>query len=133
MKNNMKTMFKLILFLLICCCACYFIWNKYKDVTKESVTCEFIKTYRVLNVAESNDSNYIYVTLRAFQNEEVTTVKLPTTEYPYIENEYYEFKFRMKDKKIDENIDSIFTNAEFVDAVITSKEGINQIQNPVCK
>ena len=37
---------------------------------------EFIRTYKILNIAPSNDENYLYLTIRQFQAEEVETVKI---------------------------------------------------------
>lgn len=44
------------------------------DTNHESPT--FIKTYNILNMIDSNDENYIYLTIRQFQEEEIKTVKV---------------------------------------------------------
>ena len=82
----------------------------------------FIKTYNVLNVADSNDENYIYLTIRQFQEEEVKTVKVQRNLANGIEiTKDYEFTFRYTDKKVEENIETkVKLNArEEVDNVIS--------------
>ena len=61
---------------------------------EEAYICTFTKTYLVRDITESNDSKYIYLTLRAFQDEEVFTVKVKKSLNPEIEEgKSYEFTF----------------------------------------
>ncbi len=99
------------------------------DIKKNNT---FIKTYHVLNVAESNDENYQYLTLRQFQVDEVVTVKVSKTITLNIEeNKIYEFNFNRVGKKIEDNIKSIFENGVLLSVEETDKTGLNQIQESV--
>ena len=95
----------------------------------------FIQTFNVLNVANSNDEKYYYLTLRAFQDEEVVTVKILRELYPKIkENNNYEFTFLYDNKKIKENdIKELFDNRKLIKITETSKVGLDQIMDNVNK
>lgn len=88
----------------------------------------FVRTYKVLNIEESNDEELVYLTLRSFQEEEVETVKVKKELVKDVKEDHtYEFKFNyIEDKKIEDNIKSIFENSELVKVLETTKEGLDQ-------
>lgn len=90
----------------------------------------FIKTYNILNVTESNDENYLYLTIKQFQEEEVETVKVEKRLANIVEKgNNYEFTFKYTDKTVKDNIKSIFTNTILISITKTDKQGIEQIQD----
>ena len=92
----------------------------------------FTKTYEVLNVALSNSDEFIYLTLRQFQYEEVETVKVAKSlNYDITAGKNYEFTFEYTNQNIEDNIKSIFTNATLTGIVETDKTGLDQIQDPI--
>lgn len=96
--------------------------------------CTFTKTYLVRDVTESNDSKYVYLTLRAFQDEEVFTVKVDNNLNPTIEEKkFYEFTFASIGSSKKEDIESIFTNHELLSITATDKEGLEQVNESVCE
>lgn len=100
---------------------------------EENVTNEkaFIRTYNILNIAESNEDSYIYLTIRQFQEEEVQTVKVEKRLCPNIEvRKNYEFTIKPK-SKIEDNILSIFNNSEIISIKKTDKIGLEQIQEDI--
>ena len=100
------------------------------NINENTGNSTFIKTYNVLNVADSNDESYIYLTIRQFQEEEVKTVKVQRSLANNIEiSKDYEFTFKYTDKKVEENIESIFTNTTLVSIKKTDKQGLEQIQD----
>lgn len=91
----------------------------------------FIRTYKILNIEESNDINYIYLTIRQFQCEEVQTVKVERKLCPdIIVGKNYEFTIE-SDKKIEDNILSIFNNSTILSIKETDKIGLEQIQDSI--
>lgn len=91
----------------------------------------FIRTYEILNVAESNDTNYMYLTIRQFQGEEVQTVKVEKALCPEIEEgKSYEFTLK-QNRKPEDNILSIFNNSSVVSIKETDKIGLEQIQEDI--
>ncbi len=112
--------------------------NSNKEVKKEDIENkntidlkEFIRTYHILNVAESNDSNYIYLTIRQFQDEEVQTVKVERKLCPNIaEGKNYEFTIE-PNYRLEDNILSIFNNSTILSIKETNKMGLEQIQDPI--
>lgn len=91
----------------------------------------FIKTYQVLNIAESNDYNYLYLTIRQFQDEEVQTIKAERKLCPNIvEKKNYEFTIK-PNYKIEDNILSIFNNSTIISIKETNKTGLDQIQESI--
>lgn len=92
----------------------------------------FTKTYNVLNIADSNDKDYIYLTIRQFQEEEVKTVKIQKSLTNSIEiGKDYEFTFKYTDKLVEDNIESIFTNTTLISIRETDKQGLEQIQDSI--
>lgn len=91
----------------------------------------FIRTYNILNIANSNDENYIYLTIRQFQAEEVQTIKVEKKLCPQIEEgKNYEFTIK-PNKKLEDNILSIFANSTIISIKETDKIGLNQIQDSI--
>lgn len=91
----------------------------------------FIRTYRILNVADSNDYNYIYLTIRQFQDEEVQTIKVKRELCPDITvGKNYEFTIK-PNYKLKDNILSIFNNSEILEIKETNKLGLEQIQESI--
>lgn len=90
----------------------------------------FIRTYNILNVSKSNDNNYIYLTIRQFQ-EEVQTVKVEKQLCPNIvEGKNYEFTIKPNDR-VEDNILSIFSNSTILEIKETDKVGLEQIQESI--
>ena len=93
---------------------------------------DFTKTYNVLNIADSDDENYLYLTIKQFQNDEVETVKVLKSLANGIEaNKNYEFTFQYGNKNIEDNIKSIFENATLVQIKGTDKTGLEQVQDTI--
>lgn len=102
---------------------------KYENSFCKNKKKSFTRTYRVLNVAESNDYKYLYVTLRQFQGEEVETVKVLRDDFGNVEvGKDYEIVFRNKGIRKD-TIEEIFTNSEVISVVVTTKLGLEQIND----
>ena len=92
----------------------------------------FTKTYEVLNVTWSNSDEFIYLTLRQFQFEEVETVKVAKSlNYDITAGKNYEFTFENTNAFIEDNIKSILTNATLTRIVETDKTGLDQIQDAI--
>ena len=103
------------------------------DIENEKNGETFIRTYKVLNVAESNEEAYLYLTIRQYQFEEVVTVKVKRELCPDVsEGNSYEFTFRYTSKLVKDNtINEIFGNTDLIKIVYTDKEGMGQIQDGV--
>lgn len=108
--------------------------NKFVNEDKnqnQSQSKTFIRTYKILNIAESNDQDYLYLTIRQFQDEEVQTIKVKRNLCPQIQEEKnYEFTIKTN-KKIEDNILSIFNNSTIISIKETDKTGLNQIQDSI--
>ena len=93
---------------------------------------DFTKTYNVLNIADSDDENYLCLTIKQFQNDEVETVKVLKSLANGIEaNKNYEFTFQYGNENIEDNIKSIFENATLVQIKGTDKTGLEQVQDTI--
>lgn len=91
----------------------------------------FIRTYRVLNVEDSNDENYIYLTIRQFQCEGVQTIKVEKKLCPdIVAGKDYEFTLK-PNNRLEDDILSIFNNSEILSIQETDKEGVIQIQDSI--
>ena len=90
----------------------------------------FTRTFEVLNVADSNDESYLYLTLREYQGEVVETVKFLRELCPDIaEGNNYEFTFESPIPVEDDSITSLFANTNLISIVQTDKTGMDQIQD----
>ena len=109
-----------------CTCNCEEI--KEVDPNRQLEGKEFTRTYMIYNVAESNDYEHLYLTIRQFQAEEIETVQVKRKDFDVVkEDVYYEIKFKITSNDIEDNIKSIFENTEIVKASETSKTGLEQV------
>ena len=84
-------------------------YEDYPDIM-ETIT----ETYDVLNITNSNDINYMYLTLREFQDEAVKTVKVPKSISKIIsEQGLYEFTFEYTNI-FPNNIEQIFKKCKII-------------------
>lgn len=108
--------------------------EKLVDEVENNTTLElnsFIRTYNILNIAESNDEKYIYLTIRQFQEEEVETVKVEKKLCPNIaKGKNYEFTIK-PNTKVEDNIVSIFKNSKILAIKETKKIGLEQTQDSI--
>lgn len=104
-----------------------------QDFCKNNPHESFIKTYKVLNVADSNDDNYIYITIRGYNQEDVQTIKIRKYLNPNIKaNNNYEFTFKStSDVTLCDTILSIFKNTELLKIEYTDKEGLEQTNEEI--
>ena len=92
----------------------------------------FTRTYQVLNIAESDDENYLHLTIKRFQIDEVETVKVEKNLASMVEvNKYYEFTFENTNNKLEDNIKSIFENTILKQITETDKTGLEQVQDVI--
>ncbi len=90
----------------------------------------FTRTFEVLNVVDSNDESYLYLTLREYQGEVVETVKVLRELCPDIaEGNNYEFTFESTIPVEDDSINTLFANTNLISIVQTDKTGMDQIQD----
>lgn len=96
--------------------------------------CSFVRTYLVLDISDSNNEEYIYLTLREFQGEEVATIRVEKKLIQDIqEDQYYEFQFgslKVSDKT---DIKSLFESHVLLSISHTEKTGLEQINENICK
>lgn len=106
--------------------------NKTNEINSIVESYTFTKTYNVVNVADSNDENYLYLTIRKFQDEEVKTVKVQRSLANTVEKENnYEFTFQYTNNIAEDNIESIFANTMLIAIKKTDKQGLEQVQDSI--
>ena len=105
------------------------------EINKSNVLYEFMQTYNVVNIEESNDYNYLYLTIRQFQDEEIATVRVPRNLANEVkENNNYEFTFQYEYPKVElknGTINEIFEKCNLISIKYTDKVGMGQIQEPL--
>lgn len=95
---------------------------------KDLIGKSFIRTYNINHIAPSNDFDYLYITIRMFQDEEIETVKVKRSLFENAKaGDNYEIEFVVTNNDIKENIKSIFENSEIISVEKTDKTGLNQI------
>ena len=106
--------------------------NKTNEINSIAESYTFTKTYNVVNVADSNDENYLYLTIRQFQDEKVKTVKVQRSLANTVEKENnYEFTFQYTNNIPEDNIESIFANTMLIAIKKTDKQGLEQVQDSI--
>lgn len=105
------------------------------EINKPNVLYEFTQTYNVVNIEESNDYNYLYLTIRQFQDEEIATVRVPRNLANEVkENNNYEFTFQYEYPKVElknGTINEIFEKCNLISIKYTDKVGMGQTQEPL--
>jgi len=97
-------------------------------------TCSFTRTYLVLDMSDSNDYDYVYLTLREFQEEEVVTVKVKRSLASVIvEDNNYEFTFASTGKSSSIDIKTLFESNTLLSINSTDRIGFDQINEDICK
>lgn len=130
-----------LLFVLICVSMGLVVKNMIYKPSIEKVVdnlkeCVFIKTYRVENILQSNDEDYLLLTIREFNCEEVETirVKKSLSEDEFVEGKNYEFTLKRIEEIKEDNVNEIFAKAEIMSIKETNKIGLDQVQeNPTCE
>ena len=102
--------------------------NNTKKNEKDLIGKEFTRTYNINHIAESNNYDYLYITIREFQAEEIETVKVNRSDFKTAEvGDNYEITFKINNNDIEDNIKSIFECSEIISAKKTNKTGLEQI------
>lgn len=103
--------------------------NFCKSDKKELIGKSLIYTYEVKNIEESNDENYLWLTIRKYTGEEVTSVRVPSLLSKKVKTDKnYEFTFKITDSKVDfEDTKELFEKLELLKIEETDKLGVDQI------
>ena len=106
--------------------------DKIYKIDKHILGKTFIRTYHIYHIADSRSENYVYITIRAYNQEDIDTVLVEKSLFPSLEiNKDYEFTFKVTNEDIEESIQSIFKNTEIVQIQETTKEGEEQINEEI--
>lgn len=142
-KQNMIFIF-FVAFLLLIFVGYLFVIGEQKETrgTKKSTTtsklkeeklgeCNFAKRYNLLLVTDSDDEEYVFLTLKEFQVDEVDTVKVKRNVMPSLKKgNYYRFSFST-DKRIHDHIDEIFDSSVILNVEDVKKEV--DAETAICK
>lgn len=121
------SVFLLIIMLII------FNYKKEENNLKEKETCTLIRTFYIDDIKNSNDENYLYVTLHEYQVEGVFTIKISKVIGKELEkNDNYEFTFTTPKDYMWETTDELFNNREIISIEKTDKVGIEQTSKYYC-
>lgn len=121
------SVFLLIIMLII------FNYKKEENNLKEKETCTLIRTFYIDDIKNSNDENYLYVTLHEYQVEGVFTIKISKVIGKELEkNNNYEFTFTTPKDYMWENTDKLFNNREIISIEKTDKVGMEQTSKYYC-
>lgn len=133
MKKNIFILLGIIFVVALVGIVYHFILKKQSTIEANDRTTELgtaVITYQILNIAGSNDENYLYLTIRKYQAEEVETVKVNRKLAKDAKaNKSYEFTFQYPIGEVEDNIKSIFQNAELISIIETEKKGMEQRQD----
>ena len=104
----------------------------YQNETNYS-SCDFVRTYFVEMIKESDDGEDYTVVLSEYLSDDLTTVRLDKDIATDLKvGFYYEFTFKTYQAYIDIDIENIFDENEVVSVKETDKVGVNQIQQDSC-
>ena len=107
--------------------------NYYHSI-KEYLSCEFVRTYKVLDIITSTKEDYSYVTLTSFSDDDIYTTKLKNNLVSNIlVDNYYEFTFQTYQSYIDTDIEEVFRDANVIKINKTDKLPGEQIDDNTCR
>ncbi len=87
--------------------------------------CSFAEKYNLLLVTDSDDKEYVFLTLRKDQVDEVMTVRIKRDIMPSLKvGRYYLFNFKTN-KRIHDHIDEIFASSEILKVEDIGKKADN--------
>lgn len=96
-------------------------------------TCTLIRTFYIDDINNSNDENYLYITLHEYQVEAVFTIKISKVIGKDLEkNNNYEFTFTAPKDYIWESTDTLFNNRKVISIEQTDKVGMEQTSKYDC-
>lgn len=136
--KNKKSKYLLILLVLVfLVISPLIIFNSKKEENNlkenEEDRCTLIRTFYIDDIKNSNDENYLYVTLHEYQVEGVFTIKISKIIGKDLEkNNNYEFTFTVPKDYIWENTDKLFNNREVISIEKTDKVGMEQTSKYSC-
>lgn len=106
--------------------------DKENQNKKDLINHTFTRTYNINHIAVSNDFDYLYITIREFQAEEIETVKVKRSMFEEAKvGDNYEITFKITNNNIEDNLKSIFDNSEVIKAVKTDKTGLEQVSDSI--
>ena len=106
----------------------------YKDGLCEDVPylCSFSKKYYVLDITDSNDSKFTYLTLKSVDSSEVDTVKIMSSYLTDVTiGSYYIFDFSSTNDAVDTTIKKVFENNSILK--IREYDELEKITEEECK
>ncbi len=99
---------------------------------KESEKTAFKRTYQVLNITDSDNEEYWFLTLKEYQVDEVVTVKVKKEINPNLkEKKSYVFEFEFNGACITDELKWILENTDIVGIKPTDKIGMEAIRDEV--
>lgn len=134
--NNYYLLYLILFILIIFIFLLIFKTKKDKQSSKfmNEYECRMTRTYHVIDVNDSNDENYFYITINEYQNEGVYTIKIPRFYAKEISKDNnYEFTFNTNHENINNNPNLIFKTSELINIVKTEKIGMEQKNEFICK
>lgn len=133
-KKSFYIAFGILVGLIVLVLCCINFRDNDKIFGQKEYTCTFIRTYKVEYILPSNSEDFLYLTIRAFQDEEVQTVKVSKSLLPEIEQgKYYEFEFKPLEKIEQDTILNIYQKSKIISIEETDKIGLEQIQDKICE
>ena len=96
---------------------------------KTEEPCSFTRTYKVVNLQEDDDYNYLNLTLKQYQADTLL-VRINRNDL-LKEGKTYEFTF-VTYEKFEDTMKNIFDYSEIVDIKETSKKGMDQKMDSIC-
>ena len=99
---------------------------------KESEKTAFKRTYQVLNITDSDNEEYWFLTLKEYQVDEVVTFKVKKEINPNLkEKKSYIFEFEFNGICITDELKWILENTDIVSIKSTDKIGMDSIRDEV--
>ena len=117
-KRDIKKYLLMFIFMIIIQVIFIFLISMISDNSiKNNYKCVGSQTYEIIEIYDSEDNNYSYITLR--KNDNIKTVKVSKIISSLVDvNNKYEFIFRINDNNDD--IEYVFNNSEIINVIETN-------------
>lgn len=105
--------------------------NNSKEI--EDTSCTLIRTFYIEGIRNSNDGNYLYITLHEYQVEGVFTIKMSKVLGKDLEeNHNYEFTFKTTKDYTWDPANVLFNRCQIISVQKTDKVGMEQTSIYYC-
>lgn len=132
-KKKSKVLLIVIICIILLIIIIFFMLKQNNISNKVEYNCEVIRTFHIDKIKNSNNQNYLYITVSEYQVEGTYTIKMSKTiSKDLTEDSNYEFTFKTTEEYVKDSVDNLYENSEIINVSETDKVGMEQRNHYIC-